>query len=114
MITFIKRHWVTVTIGESKARLCIRQPSAIEGVRYQAQLKQLIAGDGVHDDEQIVRTHVDLLVAVIVDSEDWSQSYPLEGNETDKRKWIEQLPFHAIGKIAEAAFVVGLVPTSVE
>lgn len=113
MITFIKRHWITVTIGDDKARLCIRQPSAIEGVRYQSQLKSLIAAEG-NNDEVIVRTHVDLLLAVLVDSEDWSVPYPVDASETDKRKWIEQLPFHAIGKIAETAFLVGLVPLSVE
>lgn len=113
MITFIKRHWITVTIGEHKGKLCIRQPSAIEGVRYQAQLKQLIAVEG-NNDEAIVQTHIDLLLAVVCDSEEWSPAYPVDGNESERRKWIEQLPFHAIGKIAEAAFLVGLVPTSVE
>jgi len=113
MITFIKRHWVTVTIAEDKARLCIRQPTAIEGVRYQAALRELVAADG-NNDEAIVRTHIDLLVAVIVDAEDWATQYPVDGNESDRRKWVEQLPFSAIHKLAEAAFMVGVVPTSVE
>lgn len=113
MITFIKRHWLTINIGPDKARLCIRQPTAIEGVRYQSQLKQLIAADG-NNDEAIVQTHIDLLLAVIVDSEDWSHPFPIDSSEAERRRWIEALPFHAIGKIAESAFMVGLVPLSVE
>ena len=113
MITFIKRHWVTVTIADDKARLCIRQPTAIEGVRYQAALRELVAAEG-NNDEAIVRTHVDLLVAVIVDSEDWSPAYPLDGTESERRKWVEALPFAAVHRLAEKAFMVGIVPCLVE
>lgn len=113
MITFIKRHWFTVTLGEDKARLCVRQPSAIEGVRYQSIVKQLVA-DNAERDEELLRTHVDLLVAVIVDAEEWATPFPVEGTENDRRKWIEQLPFHVIGQLAPQAFRIGLVPFSVE
>jgi flagellar biosynthesis regulator FlaF len=82
-------------------------------VRYQSIVKQLVA-EAVERDEDLLRTHVDLLVAVIVDTEDFATPFPIDGTESDRRKWIEQLPFHVIGQLAPTVFRVGLVPFSVE
>lgn len=114
-IEFVEKHWITVESKRGTARLCVREPNALEGARYLGAINRsraLMETDEAAGFEALMETHAGLLTACITNSEDWSPAFPGEGNTAEKREWVLRLHWEDLSKVATAVASVGYPKTS--
>jgi len=114
-IEFVERHWITVESKRGTARLCVREPNALEGARYLGAINRsraLMDTDEAAGFEALMETHAGLLTACITNSEDWSPAFPGEGNTAERREWVLRLHWEDLAKVAGAVAQVGYPKTS--
>ena len=114
-IEFVEQHWITVESKRGTARLCVREPNALEGARYLGALNKfraLMETDEAAGFEGLMETHAGLLVACIRSSEDWTPIYPFDGNTAERREWVLRLHWEDLAKLGSAVAAVGYPKTS--
>ena len=77
-VQFVESEWITVTVKGVEARLLVREPNAMEGVRYFAAVDK--HREAMKTDfealERIIQTHINLLTACVLDSENFEPAFP--------------------------------------
>ena len=109
-IEFVEQHWITVESKRGTARLCVREPNALEGARYVGAIgrfRALMETDEPAGFEGLMETHANLLVACIRGSEDWTPIFPFDGTVAEKREWVLRLNWEDLAKVASAVASVG-------
>ena len=115
-IAFIESTWIEVKVHGQTGKLLVREPNALEGVRYFAQVNRL--KDSVKDDPEalvaVIQTHINLLSACVLQSEGFSPAFPSSGTDAEKIAWVGMIPWTDISEIASQVATVGYPKTSAE
>jgi len=115
-ITFIESTWVEVKVHGQTGRLLVREPNALEGARYFAQITRL--RDHVKEDAnslvEIIQAHINLLSACVLQSESFAPAFPSAGSDAEKIAWVSLIPWTDISEIASQVATVGYPKTSAE
>lgn len=109
-IEFVDNTWIEITVKESKGRLLVREPNALEGARYIASLNRHNSGlkeDDIDSFENTIAAHAAILTACILESADITPAFPANGSESERRTWVLRLPFSDVAKTAGAVMSVG-------
>ena len=113
-VQFVESEWITVTVKGVEARLLVREPNAMEGVRYFAAIDK--HREAMKQDfealEKVIQTHINLLVACVLDSENFEPAFPKVGSEKERLAWISRIPWTDVSSIASAVATVGYPKTS--
>lgn len=113
-VQFVESEWITVTVKGVEARLLVREPNAMEGVRYFAAIDK--HREAMKQDfealERVIQTHINLLVACVLDSENFEPAFPKVGSEKERLAWISRIPWTDVSSIAAAVATVGYPKTS--
>lgn len=113
-VQFVESEWITVTVKGVEARLLVREPNAMEGVRYFAAVDK--HREAMKTDfealERIIQTHINLLTACVQDSENFEPAFPKDGSEKERSSWIGRIPWTDVSSIASAVATVGYPKTS--
>lgn len=113
-VQFVESEWITVTVKGVEARLLVREPNAMEGVRYFAAIDK--HREAMKQDfealEKVIQTHINLLVACVLDSENFEPAFPKVGSEKERQAWIGRIPWTDVSSIASAVATVGYPKTS--
>lgn len=113
-VQFVESEWITVTVKGVEARLLVREPNAMEGVRYFAAIDK--HREAMKEDfealEKVIQTHINLLVACVLDSENFEPAFPKVGSEKERLAWISRIPWTDVSSIASAVATVGYPKTS--
>ena len=113
-VQFVESEWITVTVKGVEARLLVREPNAMEGVRYFAAIDK--HREAMKEDfealERVIQTHINLLVACVLDSENFEPAFPKVGSEKERLAWISRIPWTDVSSIASAVATVGYPKTS--
>lgn len=113
-VQFVESEWITVTVKGVEARLLVREPNAMEGVRYFAAIDK--HREAMKEDfealERVIQTHINLLVACVLDSENFEPAFPKVGSEKERLAWIGRIPWTDVSSIASAVATVGYPKTS--
>jgi len=113
-VQFVESEWITVTVKGVEARLLVREPNAMEGVRYFAAVdkhREAMKAD-FEALERIIQTHINLLTACVLDSENFEPAFPKAGSEKERSAWIGRIPWTDVSSIASAVATVGYPKTS--
>lgn len=113
-VQFVESQWIDVTVKGAEARLLVREPNAMEGARYYAAVdkhREAMKTD-VEALERIIQTHVNLLTACVLDSENFEPAFPASGTDKEKAAWISRIPWTDVSGIATAVATVGYPKTS--
>lgn len=113
-VQFVESEWITVTVKGVEARLLVREPNAMEGARYYAAVdkhREAMKTD-IEALERIIQTHINLLVACVLDSENFEPAFPKGGSEKDRTAWVSRIPWTDVSSIAAAVATVGYPKTS--
>ena len=115
-ITFVESTWIEVKVHGQTGKLLVREPNALEGVRYFAHVNRL--KDTVKDDPDalvaIIQAHISILSACVLNSEGFSPAFPYSGTDAEKIAWVSMIPWTDISEIASQAATVGYPKTSAE
>ena len=114
-IEFKDHHWITVESKLGTARLCVREPNALEGARYVGTIgryRALMETDEAGGFEGLIEAHAGMLVACIISSEDWTPAFPSADDHATKKAWVVRLHWEDIAKLASAVVQVGYPKTS--
>jgi len=113
-VQFVESEWVTVKVKGVEARLQVREPNAMEGVRYFAAVDK--HREAMKTDfealERIIQTHINLLTACVLDSENFEPAFPVAGSEKERAAWIGRIPWTDVSTIASTVATVGYPKTS--
>ena len=113
-IEFVEQHWITVESKRGTARLCVREPNALEGARYMGAIskwRSIMDTDETSGFEGLMEAHAGILVACIRQSEDWTPAFPFDGTTAEKREWVLRLHWDDLAKVASAVATVGYPKT---
>jgi len=113
-VQFIESEWVTVSVKGVEARLLVREPNAMEGVRYFSAIdkhREAMKSD-LDALERIIQTHINLLTACVLDSENFEPAFPKGGTDKERAAWIGRIPWTDVSNIATAVATVGYPKTS--
>jgi hypothetical protein len=115
-ITFVESTWIEVIVHGQTGKLLVREPNALEGVRYFAHVNRL--RDSVKDDPDalvaIIQAHITILSACVLGSEGFSPAFPSSGTDAEKVAWVNLIPWTNISEIATQVATVGYPKTSAE
>jgi hypothetical protein len=113
-VQFVESEWVSVKVKGVEARLQVREPNAMEGVRYFAAVDK--HREAMKTDfealERIIQTHINLLTACVLDSENFEPAFPKSGSEKERASWIGRIPWTDVSTIASTVATVGYPKTS--
>lgn len=113
-VQFVESEWVAVKVKGVEARLQVREPNAMEGVRYFAAVDK--HREAMKTDfealERIIQTHINLLTACVLDSENFEPAFPKSGSEKERSAWICRIPWTDVSTIASTVATVGYPKTS--
>lgn len=113
-VQFVESEWVTVKVKGVEASLLVREPNAMEGARYYAAVdkhRQAMQAD-IGALEHLIQTHINLLTACVLESENFEPQFPATGTEKERRAWIERIPWTDVSSIAATVATVGYPKTS--
>lgn len=115
-ITFVESTWIEVKVHGQTGKLLVREPNALEGVRYFAHVNRL--RESVKDDPDalvaIIQTHISLLAACVLNAEGFSPAFPASGSDAERIAWVSMIPWTDISEIASQVATVGYPKTSAE
>lgn len=108
-IEFVDSVWLDLTVRGAPARFLVREPNALEGVRYFSAVQKW--RDRLESDEtaleSMIQVHLNLLAACVLNAEGFAVPYPAEGSLTQRLEWLVRLPWSDVSGIASAVAMVG-------
>jgi len=109
MIEFLDSVWIDVTVRGAPARLLVREPNALEGVRYFSAIQKW--RDRLETDEtaleSMIQVHLNLLAACVLNAEGFVVPYPADGTVTERTAWMVRLPWGDVSGLASKVAMVG-------
>lgn len=112
---FVDSEWVKITIKGHAAKLRVREPNALEGARYVAALQRNRPSLDENAEgalETIISLHLAMITACTLESAEITPAFPADGNDAEKRAWVNRLPWADVTAIANEIMAVGYPKTS--
>ena len=108
-IEFLDSVWLDVTVRGESARLLVREPNALEGVRYFSAIQKW--RDRLESEEtaleSMIQVHLNLLAACVLNAEGFAVPYPADGSVTERLAWLVRLPWGDVSGLASKIAMVG-------
>ena len=109
MISFVDSEWVEAEIRGEVARFLVREPNALEGVRYFSAVQKW--RDRLDSDETalegLMQVHLNLLSVCVLDAEGFVVPFPREGSPAERMGWMVRLPWSDLSNLASKVAMVG-------
>ena len=109
MISFIDSEWVDVKVRGEAARFLVREPNALEGVRYFSSVQKW--RERLETDELalegLIQCHLNLLSACVLDAEGFAVPFPRDGAPAERSAWLMRLPWGEVRGLARSVAMVG-------
>jgi hypothetical protein len=108
-IEFLDSVWIDVTVRGAPARMLVREPNALEGVRYFSAIQKW--RDRLESEEtaleSMIQVHLNLLAACVLNAEGFAVPYPADGTLTERLAWLVRLPWGDVSGLASKVAMVG-------
>ena len=108
-IEFLDSVWIDVTVRGAPARFLVREPNALEGVRYFSAMQKW--RDRLETEEtaleSMIQLHLNLLAACVLNADGFAVPYPADGTVTERLAWLVRLPWGDVSGLASAVAMVG-------
>ena len=108
-IEFLDSVWIDVTVRGAPARLLVREPNALEGVRYFSAIQKW--RDRLESEEtaleSMIQVHLNLLAACVLNADGFAVPYPADGTLTERLAWLVRLPWGDVSGLASKVAMVG-------